>query len=124
MANSYVSSPRVGLLVAVAILLHNIPEEFAMALPAAMANRRRFLVRAGVVSAAAEPAGALVGLIGVSVFPGFNAMFLAFAAGAMVFVSFHELVPMARRLGHHRAAALGAACGVATLALLQMLIRT
>ena len=43
-----------------AIVLHNIPEEFAMALPAVMARRRRFLIGAAAVSAAAEPAGALL----------------------------------------------------------------
>jgi ZIP family zinc transporter len=72
MANAYLSTPRLGALVAV-----------AMALPAAMIGRRRFLTRAAAVSAAAEPTGALVGLAGVSVFPDLNAGFLAFAAGAM-----------------------------------------
>jgi zinc transporter ZupT len=31
-------------LVAVAIVVHNVPEEFAMALPAVMTGRRRFLI--------------------------------------------------------------------------------
>jgi zinc transporter, ZIP family len=65
MANAYVSTTRLGVLVAVAIVLHNIPEEFAMALPAVVAGRRRFLRRAAIASAAAEPVGAVLGLIGV-----------------------------------------------------------
>lgn len=112
MANAYLANPRLGVLLAVAIVLHNIPEEFAMALPAVVAGRRQFLRRAAIASAAAEPMGAVVGLIGVGVFPELNAGFLAFAAGAMLFVSFHELGPMARRLGHHRNTAVGVAAGV------------
>jgi ZIP family zinc transporter len=34
MANAYIASPEVGVLVALAIALHNLPEEFAMAVPA------------------------------------------------------------------------------------------
>jgi ZIP family zinc transporter len=52
-----------------------------------------------VLSALAEPAGAILGLLAVRASPGLNGYFLAFAAGAMLFVSFHELVPMARRYG-------------------------
>lgn len=122
MANAYLSAPRLGVLVAVAIVVHNVPEEFAMALPAVMTGRKRFLLWAAVASAAAEPVGAVVGLVGVSAFPGANAAFLAFAAGAMIHVALHELLPMARRLGHNRETALGIAIGIGTLALLSLII--
>jgi ZIP family zinc transporter len=122
MANAYLSTPRLGVLVAVVIMLHNIPEEFAMAVPATMFGSRRFLRRAAVASAAAEPVGAMIGLAGVSVFPGLNAGFLAFAAGAMVYVSVHELLPMARQLGRHRDSARGVVAGAVALVGLQVLI--
>lgn len=61
LANSCIANPVVGVLVAVAIAVHNIPEEFAMAIPAAALRRRRFLLGAAVVSALAEPIGALIG---------------------------------------------------------------
>jgi ZIP family zinc transporter len=99
MANAYVASPSLGLLVALAIALHNLPEEFAMAVPAMALRSRRFLIGAAVLSALAEPAGAVIGLLAVTAHPGLNGGFMAFAAGAMLFVSFHELVPMARRYG-------------------------
>jgi ZIP family zinc transporter len=83
-SSAYASTPRLGVLVAIAIAVHNLPEEFAMAVPAAQLQRRRFLVRAAVVSALAEPAGAVIGLAGVSLYPELNAAFLAFAAGAMI----------------------------------------
>lgn len=121
MANAYLSVPRLGVAVAIAIVLHNIPEEFAMALPAVMAGRRRFLIGAAVVSAAAEPVGAVVGLVAVSISPDLNAAFLAFAAGAMVFVALHELVPLSRELGRRRDTVLGMALGGVVVVLLGLL---
>jgi ZIP family zinc transporter len=99
MANAYVASPSLGLLVAIAIALHNLPEELAMAIPALAMRRKRFLIGAAVASALAEPLGAAAGLFAVNVSPSLNGYFMAFAAGAMLFVSFHELAPMARRYG-------------------------
>jgi ZIP family zinc transporter len=60
-----------------------------------------------LLSALAEPLGAVVGLAAVEVLPSLNGSFLAFAAGAMLFVSIHELVPMARRYRHGSAFAWG-----------------
>ena len=100
MANAYIASPELGMLVAIAIALHNIPEEFAMAVPAVLIRSRRFLFGAALLSALAEPVGALLGLFAVGIAPELNAHFMAFAAGAMTFVSFHELFPMARRYRH------------------------
>lgn len=97
MANSYLSSPSLGILVALAIALHNIPEEFAMAAPVVAIKRKRFLYRAALVSGLAEPLGAMIGLVAVNARPGLNPLLMVFAAGAMVFVSVHELIPMAKR---------------------------
>ncbi len=97
MANSFVLAPALGLLVAVAIAIHNIPEEFAIAAPLILVKKRAFLVKLALLSALAEPLGAVFGLLAVSVAPVLNPVFLAFAAGAMIFVSIHELFPMAKR---------------------------
>jgi ZIP family zinc transporter len=97
MANAYLASPSLGLLVALAIALHNLPEELAMAVPAMALRSRRFLLQAAFLSALAEPLGAVLGLIAVAADPALNAYFMAFAAGAMIFVSIHELMPMAYR---------------------------
>lgn len=103
MANAYVADPSLGVLVAVAIALHNLPEELAMAIPAMSFKSTRFLLVAAALSALAEPLGAVIGLFAVHLQPAMNAWFVAFAAGAMLFISFDELVPMARR--YHRPAA-------------------
>jgi ZIP family zinc transporter len=118
MANAYVASPDLGVLVALAIALHNVPEEFAMAVPLVALRSRASLFGAALLSALAEPVGAVIGLAAIGVAPVLNAHFLAFAAGAMLFVSIHELVPMARRYRDMGASLLGGLFGVLVYALL------
>jgi len=107
MANAYVASPSLGVLVAVAIALHNLPEEFVIAVPAIASKSKPLLLGAALLSALAEPLGALIGLAAVEIAPAMNARFLALAAGAMLFVSIHELIPLARRYRHMGMFALG-----------------
>lgn len=97
LANAYVASPKLGLLVAIAILLHNIPEQFAIAMPAVKTGRKRLLFIMAFVAGLAEPLGALLGIILINLEPGWHAAMMALAAGAMIYVSFHELLPLARR---------------------------
>jgi ZIP family zinc transporter len=107
MANAYIASPSLGVLVGLSIALHNLPEEFAMAVPAVALRSRAFLYGAAILSALAEPVGAIIGLLAVGIAPRLNAHFLAFAAGAMLFVSVHELIPIARRYRHMAMSGLG-----------------
>jgi ZIP family zinc transporter len=118
MANAYVAAPGLGVMTAIAIALHNIPEEFAMAVPGAARRRMHMLLGAALLSALAEPVGAVIGLLAVGVAPSLNGAFLAFAAGAMLFVSVHELIPMARRYPHGGYFVLGAAASVIVYAAL------
>lgn len=122
MANAYLASPSLGLLVGLAIALHNLPEEFAMAVPAVTLRSRRFLVTAAVLSALAEPLGAVIGIVAVSMQPALAAYFMAFAAGAMLFVSIHELVPMAHRYGKPGWFLAGVAASLIVYRLLALLI--
>jgi len=122
MANSYIASPSLGVLVALAIAIHNVPEEFAMAVPIVMVKKKRFLYLAAFLSGLAEPLGAIIGLVAVHFHPMLNPLFMAFAAGAMVFVSVHELLPMARRYHKTRLFVLGALISVFVYALLAALV--
>jgi ZIP family zinc transporter len=98
MANSYIFSPSLGLLIALAIAIHNIPEEFAMAVPVVLSkSKRSFLVKIAFLSSIAEPGGALLGLLAVDILPALNPVFMSFAAGAMIFISIHELFPLAKK---------------------------
>jgi ZIP family zinc transporter len=100
MANAYIASPGLGILIALAIALHHLPEQFAMAVPVVTLRSWRRLFGAALLAALAEPVGAIVGLVVVGIAPALNAVFLAVAAGAMLFVAIHELIPMARRYRH------------------------
>ena len=122
MANSYIASPSLGVLVALAIAIHNIPEEFAMAVPIVMVKKRRFLYTAAFLSGLAEPLGAVIGLVAVHFHPALNPLFMAFAAGAMIFVSVHELLPMARRYHKTHLFIFGAVISMFVYALLAALI--
>lgn len=122
MANAYVASPSLGIMLALAIAAHNIPEEFAMAVPAAALGRRKTVYAAALSSALAEPVGAALGLFGVYLYPALNATFMAFAAGAMIFVSLHELLPMARLYGGMRLFELGVLMSGGVYTLLAILI--
>lgn len=118
MANAYITSPSMGLAVALAIALHNIPEEFAMAVPAAATKSRGFLFGAAILSGLAEPVGASIGLFASNITPDLVPLFMAFAAGAMIFVSLHELVPMARQYGKLQFFGLGITMSVAVYMIL------
>jgi ZIP family zinc transporter len=121
MANAFLASPSLGFLVAVAIALHNIPEEFAMAVPAVAIKNRALLFKAAVLSGLAEPVGAIFGLVAVHLNPALNPSFMAFAAGAMAMISFLELIPMARKYGRIGSFALGIAGSVAIYLALHIL---
>ncbi|MGE0578670.1 MAG: hypothetical protein AB7F22_27090 [Reyranella sp.] len=57
---------RSARLVVVGLVLHDVPEERAMAVPAIAARNPQFLIGAAIPSALAEPAGAVIGLLAVS----------------------------------------------------------
>jgi ZIP family zinc transporter len=122
MANAYIASSSLGLVVALAVALHNLPEEFAMSVPAVTLRSKGFLVGAAALSALAEPAGAILGLLAVDARPYLSGYFLAFAAGAMIFVSVHELLPMARRYGRIGRFLLGLLSGAGVHSLLGLVV--
>jgi len=121
MANAYIASPSLGIMVALAIAVHNIPEEFAMAAPIVTVKNKRFLYTAAFLSGLAEPLGAISGLMAVHFHPVLNPLFMAFAAGAMIFVSVHELLPMAKKYQELHLFILGMIASVFTYALLTLL---
>lgn len=121
MAQSYIASPSLGIVTALGIALHNLPEEFAMAAPVAALRLRRMLYVSALISALAEPMGAILGLVASGVWPDLLPLFLAFAAGAMGFVSLHELLPMARRYRQPQRFAAGMAASLLAYGILSLL---
>ncbi|KFX69150.1 membrane protein [Pseudomonas taeanensis MS-3] len=106
----------VGIPLASAIAIQDIPEGLAVAL--ALRTTGLSALSAGLIAVATglmEPVGALVG-VGIS--SGFAIAYpvsLGLAAGAMLFVVSHEIIPETHRNGHQTPATLGLMGGFAVM---------
>lgn len=92
------ASPELGLIIAISIGIHNIPEGMATAGPlkaGGLGNIRIILLTlfAGLMA----PLGTIVSMIIFGLSAELIGMGLAFAAGAMLYIVFHELIPEAHR---------------------------
>jgi len=111
-ASGYSYMPEVGLVIAIAIALHNIPEGIAIALPIRMSGASRLSAfRLALLSGLTEPLGAVIAAVFLSAFPELTPFGLAFAAGVMVFITLDELIPIAHEHGHEHFASLGVIIG-------------
>ena len=113
-------STTLGISLAVAIAIHNIPEGIAIAMPIYCASRNKkkaffYSFLAGI----AEPIGALIGLF--ILLPFLNnqilSLALAFVAGVMVFISFDELLPLSFGNRRRHVSVIGVLCGMIIIAL-------
>jgi ZIP family zinc transporter len=121
--SGYMDSPKFGILIAAAIMLHNIPEGMATALPMYESGVSRWSsFRIALISGFAEPIGAVLAAGLLNVFRGLVPFSLAFAGGVMMFITLDELVPAARQGGHQHHTALGIILGSLAVFLLAGLI--
>lgn len=116
-----------GLVLAIAIAIHNIPEGIAVAAPiyAATGNRRKAFWWA-TFSGVAEPIGAIIGLIIISIFvpTAYIGLLYGFVAGMMTYVALTELLPAARNYAPklwHVGSGATAGAGVMALSILLVL---
>ena len=109
----------VGLPLTTAIALQDVPEGLAVALALRSAGfAPSFAVLVAIVSGVLEPVGALLG-VGLS--SGLAIAYpagLGLAAGAMIFVVSHEVIPETHRNGHQTPATLGLMAGFALMMVL------
>jgi ZIP family zinc transporter len=94
------------------IALQNVPEGLivAVALRAAGYGRLRPAL-IGVATGLVEPVAAVIGALLVTVSAMLLPWGLAFAAGAMLFVISHEIIPESHRKGHEHHATVGLMLG-------------
>ena len=112
MGAGYLHNPKFGLFIALAILLHNIPEGIATALPLCKGGFCRWdAFRVAFFSGFAEPVGALLASLFLVNFQQLVPGALAFAGGVMVFITLDELIPTAREFGHEHYVAIGIILG-------------
>jgi ZIP family zinc transporter len=108
----YLHNPQFGLFIASAIMLHNIPEGIATALPLCKGGVCRWdAFRVAFLSGFAEPVGALIASLFLVTFHKLVPGALAFAGGVMVFITLDELIPTAREFGHEHYVAIGIILG-------------
>lgn len=112
-------NPVVGVPLAAAIAIHNIPEGVSIAIPVyyATGSKKKALL-ATIISALAEPAGALIGytLLAPFLTPAVFAIVFGMIAGVMVFLALDELLPTAKRYAKGHETVYGMVTGMAALA--------
>ena len=104
-----------GLSVAFAIAIHNIPEGIAVALPIYhVTGKRRYAMLYAALSGITEPIGALVGMLIFGLFlPQVLVGFLmAAVAGIMTYISFDTLLPLAKEYGNWHLSIVGIISGI------------
>ena len=105
--------------IAVAIVIHNIPEGIATSVPIyySTGSKRAFMV--SFFSGITEPLGAIIGYLILR--PFFNdvvfGILFGIIAGIMVFISIEELLPMAREYEKSKVTIIGVILGMAIIAL-------
>ncbi len=109
----------VGLPLTAAIGLQNLPEGLAVAMAlCAIGMRPLWAALIAGATGAMELLGACVGIGLVGGFALAYPLGLGLAAGAMLFVVSHEVIPETHRNGHQTPATLGLMCGFAVMMLL------
>ena len=111
--------PELGVPIALAIGIQNIPEGFAAAAPLLAAGRRR-RDAAGVaaLTGAVEPPAAFAAFAAFAIVEALLPFGLSFAAGAMLYVVVDELIPEANAGGNERVATIALVVGFALMLVL------
>lgn len=112
-----------GLIIALAITIQNLPEGLIVALAfVANGHSKAKAVLYAFLAGMVEPVGAIFGLLLTQIALVFLPLSLGFAAGAMIFVVGHEIIPDSQKEGNARQATNGLMLGVAVLCALEFLI--
>lgn len=111
--------PMQGSALAIGIAIQDVPEGLIVALALLAAGYcRSFAVAIGMLSGLVEPIGAVIGALIVGWSVGLLPWGLGFAAGAMLFVISHEIIPESHRKGHEVFATGGLMLGFVLMMLL------
>lgn len=112
-----------GLAVATGISLQNVPEGLVIAIALLSAGYRRWFACAiAALSGVIEPVAALFASLAVATAHDILPWGLAAAAGAMLFVVSHEIIPESHRRGHETLASAGLIGGFVLMMMLDQLL--
>lgn len=110
--SSFSHSASLGFMVLLATFLHNIPEGYILTLSQAKSGVNGFCLRASAFSVLATLLGAILGIGLLASFQNLNPIFLCLAAGAMLFIAIHELLPESFRYKDLKTFALGVGAAI------------
>ena len=111
--SGYGVSGSLGITIAVAMILHNIPEGMAIAIPFHFSGMNKFKnILITFAAGMSTLVGALIAFFVLGSFPEeFTYTGLAFAGGAMFYITVNELIPEAHKYGNTRLVGLGVLTG-------------
>lgn len=114
MGVGFLAAASLGITMTLAIALHNIPEGLAIAVPLMQADySRRKIVLIAFLSGMAEPIACIIAIFLLqAVSPVILAFFLAFAGGAMIYITSDELIPESHKHGYEHQATIGLILGL------------
>jgi ZIP family zinc transporter len=113
-----------GAAITAGIALQNMPEGLIVAIALATLGISRWKAAAlALATGLAEPVGGLLGATAIGYAAAALPWGLAFAAGAMLFVISHEIIPETHRNGNERVATIGLIGGFVLMMLLDTLLR-
>ena len=110
-----------ALALSIGIAIQNFPEGAIISMPLCgegMSKNKAFL--SGVLSGVVEPIGGLLTMLLASRIAAFLPYFLAFAAGAMIYVVVEELIPESQAGEHSNIGTIGVAIGFALMMVLDI----
>ena len=114
---------RTGTILGLGIAMHNIPEGMAMACPLCAGGMNfRWVLLYTALAGLPMGIGAFLGAVLGSISPLFLSLSLGFAAGAMLYIIFGELIPGAHSAGNGHAGTFGAVFGTVAGILLLAII--
>lgn len=116
-------APAAAMATAIGIAVQNVPEGAIISMPMRAAGNSRwrsFLI--GGLSGIVEPVGALLVILLASLMTPILPYFLAFAAGAMIYVVVEELIPEASEGQHSNIGTIGFAVGFVLMMVLDVVL--
>ena len=112
-----------GMSLAIGIGLQNAPEGLAVAVALlGLGYSRVYSVAVATVTGMIEPVGGLIGVVAVHAGEAALPWGLTFAAGAMLYIISHEIIPETHRRGHQNAATTGFMIGLIVMMLLDVIL--
>lgn len=119
----FVHLPTFGVLIALAIGLHNIPEGIVTVMFTSSGGMcRSKCLKLAFLSGIVEPVGAILAFFFLKQFAFLVPASLSFAAGVMVFITLDEIIPTAREHGKTHMTSLGIILGAISMFILSGVI--